>query len=275
MHSHRKIAGSLPHGRAGLLAAAALALAAAAGLCGCSLPLDGFGVPLKTGTVRAATVEQMASLNMEREAPILLRIYKSESTLEVWKQSRDGKYALLKTYPICKFSGTLGPKIREGDRQAPEGFYDITPAQMNPMSREYLAFNIGFPNAFDHSLGRTGSVVMVHGGCHSIGCYAMTDQNMDEIYALIGEAFSGGQDKVQLQAFPFRMTAENLAARAENNLNAPFWQACTPGYYNNEGIAVNSSALFGEPYGKGYYAFDVLLKEWRDAGDLKGLTLGK
>jgi murein L,D-transpeptidase YafK len=224
MRSRKKIAGTLPRGRVGWLPATALSLSVAtASLGGCSLPLDSIGVLFKTGTVRASTAEQMASLNMDRDAPILLRIYKSESALEVWKQSRGGKYALLKTYPICKFSGTLGPKISEGDRQAPEGFYEITPAQMNPMSREYLAFNIGFPNALDRSLGRTGSVVMVHGGCHSIGCYAMTDQNMDEIYALIGEAFIGGQDKIQLQAYPFRMIAENLVAHAENNPNAPFW----------------------------------------------------
>jgi murein L,D-transpeptidase YafK len=202
----------------------ALVLAAAiAGLCGCSLPLDDIGAPFKTGTVRASTLQQMAGLNMDRAAPIVLRLYKTESILEVWKENRDGKYALLKSYPICKFSGKLGPKIREGDHQAPEGFYEITPTQLNPRSREYLAFNIGFPNAFDRSLGRTGSVVMVHGGCHSIGCYAMTNQNIDEIYALIGEAFGGGQEKVQLEAFPFRMTAENLASHAENNPNAAFW----------------------------------------------------
>jgi murein L,D-transpeptidase YafK len=194
-----------------------------AGLAGCSLPLDDIGAVLKTGSVEAPTLQHMADLNMDRAAPILLRIYKSESTFEVWKQDRDGQYAPLVSYPICKFSGKLGPKVREGDHQAPEGFYEITPAQMNPLSREYLAFNIGFPNAFDRSLGRTGSVVMVHGGCHSIGCYAMTDRHMGEIYALIGEAFNGGQDKVQLQAFPFRMTAENLAAHAPDNANAPFW----------------------------------------------------
>ena len=202
----------------------ALALAAAlTGLCGCSLPLDDIGAPFKSGTVRAATLQQMSSLNMDRAAPIMLRLYKSESILEVWKEDRDGKYALLQSYPICKFSGQLGPKIREGDHQAPEGFYEITPTQLNPRSREYLAFNIGFPNAFDRSLGRTGSVVMVHGGCHSIGCYAMTNPNIDEIYALISEAFEGGQDKVQLEAFPFRMTAENLASHAASNPNAAFW----------------------------------------------------
>jgi len=202
----------------------ALALAAAlTGLCGCSLPLDDIGAPFKSGTVRAATLQQMSSLNMDRAAPIMLRLYKSESILEVWKEDRDGKYALLQSYPICKFSGQLGPKIREGDHQAPEGFYEITPTQLNPRSREYLAFNIGFPNAFDRSLGRTGTVVMVHGGCHSIGCYAMTNPNIDEIYALISEAFEGGQDKVQLEAFPFRMTAENLASHAASNPNAAFW----------------------------------------------------
>lgn len=202
----------------------ALALAAAlTGLAGCSLPLDDIGGVFKSGTVRAPTLQQMASLNMDRAAPILLRLYKNESILEVWKEDRDGKYALLKSYPICKFSGQLGPKIREGDHQAPEGFYEITPTQLNPRSREYLAFNIGFPNAFDRSLGRTGSVVMVHGGCHSIGCYAMTNPNIDEIYALISDAFGGGQDKVQLEAFPFRMTAENLASHAANNPNAAFW----------------------------------------------------
>jgi murein L,D-transpeptidase YafK len=203
--------------------------AALAGLGGCSLPLDDIGTVFKTGTVRASTLQQMANLNMDRAAPILLRIYKTESTLEVWKQDREGKYALLESYPICKFSGKLGPKITEGDHQAPEGFYDVTPAQMNPLSREYLAFNVGYPNAFDRSLGRTGSVVMVHGGCHSTGCYAMTDRHMDEIYALIGEAFGGGQDKVQLQAFPFRMTAENLASHGQNDPNAPFWRMLKEG----------------------------------------------
>src|SRR5262249_42897020 len=120
------------------------------------------------------------------------------------------------------FSGKLGPKIAEGDRQAPEGFYDITPTQMNPQSREYLAFNIGFPNVFDQSLRRTGSALMVHGGCKSIGCYAMTNYGIEEIYGLIHEAFNAGQDKVQVQAFPFRMTAQNLA-RHRSDENGPFW----------------------------------------------------
>jgi murein L,D-transpeptidase YafK len=168
----------------------------------------------------------METLNMDRGAPILIRIYKEENTLEVWKRDRTGKFALLSAYPICKYSGHLGPKIFEGDHQAPEGFYDITPDQMK--SDRYLAFDIGFPNAFDRSLGRTGSFLMVHGGCKSVGCYAMTDYAMDEIYGLADEAFGAGQEKVQLEAFPFRMTTQNLA-RHTDDPNMPFWQMLKTG----------------------------------------------
>ncbi len=122
-------------------------------------------------------------------------------------EPQTAEYALLKTYPICRWSGELGPKIKEGDRQAPEGFYTITPGQMNPNSNYYLAFNTGFPNAYDRSWGRTGSELMVHGDCSSRGCYAMTDEQMQEIYALARESFFGGQKAFQLQAYPFRMTA--------------------------------------------------------------------
>jgi murein L,D-transpeptidase YafK len=132
-----------------------------ASVAGCSSPRYKTEPVVRTGTVRTPTLRQMEGLNMDRAAPILIRIYKEENTLEVWKQDRTGKFALLKSYPICKFSGKLGPKIVQGDHQAPEGFYDITPAQMNPNSSQYFAFNVGYPNAFDRSLGRTGSFLMV------------------------------------------------------------------------------------------------------------------
>jgi murein L,D-transpeptidase YafK len=199
-----------------------------AGLGGCASVDYTPKVAVRTGTVRSATVKQMEALDMDRAAPILIRIYKEESTLEIWKQDRSGRFALLNSYPICKFSGNLGPKLAQGDYQAPEGFYDITPSQMNPNSTEYLAFNTGFPNAFDRSLGRTGSFLMVHGGCRSVGCYAMTDYAMEEIYGLVEEAFRGGQEKVQLQAFPFRMTAQNLASHA-GDPNMPFWEMLKAG----------------------------------------------
>nr|MBA2402672.1 murein L,D-transpeptidase [Bradyrhizobium sp.] len=149
--------------------------------------------------------------------------------LEIWKQDRSGRFALLKTYPICRWSGDLGPKIREGDRQAPEGFYSISPAQMNPQSAYYLSFNTGYPNAFDRALGRTGSQLMVHGDCSSRGCYAMTDEQIAEIYSLGRESFFGGQKSFQLQAYPFKMTPVNMA-KHRNNQHMPFWKMIKEGY---------------------------------------------
>src|SRR5215471_18138600 len=143
--------------------------------------------------------------HMPIDSPILIRLFKEESEVEVWKKDTSGRFALLKTYPICRWSGNLGPKIREGDRQAPEGFYTVKPEQMNPNSHEYLSFNIGYPNAYDRAYGRTGGNIMVHGGCSSAGCYAVTDEQIAEIYALARESFYGNQQSFQVQAYPFRM----------------------------------------------------------------------
>ena len=155
------------------------------------------------------TLALMAEKGMSRSDPILVRAYKKESELEVWKRGQDGKYAYLKTYPICRWSGQLGPKVKTGDRQAPEGFYTVTPGQMNPNSAYYLSFDTGYPNAYDRAHGRTGAHLMVHGTCSSAGCYAMTDQGIAELYAIAREAFAGGQSAFQIQAYPYRMTAEN------------------------------------------------------------------
>ncbi len=170
----------------------------------------------------------IADKNMDVNSPILVRVFKSESELEVWKKDRNGQFALLKTYPICKWSGDLGPKIKEGDRQAPEGFYDITPGQMNPNSQFYLAFNMGYPNAFDRAHDRTGAHLMVHGDCSSRGCYAMTDEQIAEIFALGRESFFAGQKSFQVQAYPFRMTAANMA-KHRNNPHMPFWRMLKEG----------------------------------------------
>jgi murein L,D-transpeptidase YafK len=174
-------------------------------------------------------VAEIAAKNMDKESPILGRIFKEESEMEIWKQNRDGEFVLLKTYPICRWSGDLGPKKKEGDRQAPEGFYTITPGQMNPNSSYYLAFNTGFPNAYDRAMGYTGGELMVHGDCSSRGCYAMTDEQIQEIYALARESFFGGQKAFQLQAFPFRMTPLNMAKHRDNP-NFAFWKMLKEGY---------------------------------------------
>src|SRR5437868_3161118 len=173
-------------------------------------------------------ISDLGEKDMDLQSPMLVRLFKQEAELEVWKQTRSGQYALLKTYPICRWSGDLGPKVREGDRQAPEGFYAITPGQMNPQSAYYLSFNIGYPNAFDKALGRTGSQLMVHGDCSSRGCYAMTDEQIAEIYSLGREAFFGGQRAFQVQAYPFRMTPQNLA-KHRNNPNIAFWRMLKQG----------------------------------------------
>ncbi len=196
-------------------AAAALALAA------CQ---DQYGRSSKhLSPIPPATMSLMASKGMSKSDPIVIRAYKKESELDVWKRGGDGRFALLKTYPICRWSGQLGPKIREGDRQAPEGFYTITPAHMNPNSSFYLSFDTGYPNAFDRAHGRTGSHLMVHGSCSSRGCYAMTDEIIAEVFAIARESFAGGQRNFQFQAYPFRMTAENLARhRADPHID--FWR---------------------------------------------------
>ncbi|MEM6761932.1 MAG: murein L,D-transpeptidase family protein [Pseudomonadota bacterium] len=167
-------------------------------------------------------------MGMSKNSPILVRIFKEESALEVWKRDRTGHFQMLKEYEICAWSGELGPKIKEGDRQAPEGFYNVSPGQMNPNSSYHLAFNIGFPNTYDRSHGRTGSHLMVHGDCSSRGCYAMEDDQIEEIYALAREAFRGGQRAFQIQAFPFRMTPDNMA-RHKDSEHFAFWEMLKKG----------------------------------------------
>lgn len=173
--------------------------------------------------IPAATYALMSEKGMSKDQPILIRSFKKESELEIWKRKANGQYALLKTYPMCRWSGQLGPKLREGDRMAPEGFYAIGPAQMNPNSSYYVSFNMGYPNAYDRAHGRTGAHLMVHGACSSAGCYSMTDDQIGEIYALVREAQNGGQKAVQMQAFPFRMTPENLA-KHRLDPNIAFWK---------------------------------------------------
>jgi len=170
----------------------------------------------------AKLVSLMAQKGMKPSDPILIRIYKQESELEVWKRDRSGNYALLKIYPICRWSGKLGPKKLEGDRQAPEGFYSVTPALMNPRSQFFLSFNLGFPNKLEQALGYEGTALMVHGVCSSSGCFAITNDGVAEIYAMGREAFVGGQAAFQVQSLPFRMTAQNLAHHRDDP-NMAFW----------------------------------------------------
>jgi murein L,D-transpeptidase YafK len=209
---------------------ASAAIAAALALAGCNTDSSTSAV---NGRHMQPLSERMLadieSKNMAKESPILVRIFKEESELEIWKEDKSGRFALLHTYPICRWSGELGPKIKQGDRQAPEGFYTITPGLMNPNSNYYLAINTGFPNAYDRANGRTGAFLMIHGDCSSAGCYAMTDEQVAEIYSLARESFFGGQKSFQIQAYPFKMTPLNMA-RHRNSPHMAFWKMLKQGY---------------------------------------------
>lgn len=172
----------------------------------------------------------MAIKGVQMGAPVYIRAFKDEMELELWlKNPYSHEYKLFKTYPICKKSGALGPKLKEGDLQTPEGFYDTTYSRMNPNSQYYLSFNIGYPNAYDRAHGRTGSALMIHGSCVSEGCLAMTDKHIGEIYMIIEESFKNGVPVAPIHLFPFRMTPENLALR-QNSEWMPFWLDLKTGY---------------------------------------------
>ncbi|KNY31073.1 murein L,D-transpeptidase [Agrobacterium genomosp. 3 str. CIP 111-78] len=207
---------------------AAMLATIAFSLTGCiSMELDDLGTP--SHEIPSKLIGEMAKKGVKVESPVLVRIFKQESELEVWKQTKTGQYVLVKTYPMCRWSGKLGPKTRDGDRQAPEGFYHVSAPMLNPKSQFYLSFNLGYPNRLESALGYTGEALMVHGACSSSGCYALTDQGVGEIYALAERSLAAGQERFQVQAYPFRMTAENMAGH-RSDPNFDFWKNIKQGY---------------------------------------------
>jgi murein L,D-transpeptidase YafK len=178
--------------------------------------------------VSAGLAERLRALGADWGAALYLRIFKASNELEVWVDT-GARYRLLQTWPICTWSGTLGPKLRQGDGQAPEGFYAVGPGQLNPASRFHLSFNLGYPNAFDRAHGRTGDYLMVHGNCVSVGCYAMGDAAIEEIYSMVAAALANGQSQVPVHIFPFRMDTGWEQQHADSEW-LPFWQQLAPGY---------------------------------------------
>ena len=172
--------------------------------------------------------EGLTVLSAKIGNPVFIRIFKEESLLEVWIRTGT-EYEHLKDYNICAYSGALGPKLKEGDRQAPEGFYKVKKHQLNPNSKFHLSFNLGYPNAYDRAHDRTGSFLMVHGNCVSDGCYAMTNAKIEEIYNLVESALQKGQKYVQVHAYPFRMTEEMMALYSESEWY-DFWVNLKEGY---------------------------------------------
>ena len=186
------------------------------------------GAPLAGTPEIAAIKARLEKFDLERGSPVMLRIFKEESQLELWMMKGD-RYIKFATYPICHWSGSLGPKLAEGDKQSPEGFYTITKRQLHYSGRWPRSLNIGFPNAFDRSLLRTGSYILIHGGCSSIGCYAMTNPVISEVFGLVRAALQAGQDHVHVHVFPFRMTEQNLDRYKQSDWIG-FWRNLKAGY---------------------------------------------
>ncbi|AVA23209.1 MULTISPECIES: murein L,D-transpeptidase family protein [unclassified Rhizobium] len=208
-------------------------------LAGCNDTLESASVDLSTvknkveQPLPSHILADMTKKGMDRNSPIMIRIFKEEGVMEILKANQSNRFEVIADYKICAWSGRLGPKVKEGDRQAPEGFYMLTPANLNPNSKYYLAINTGFPNRYDAANGRSGANLMIHGACSSSGCYSMTDQQVLEIYAFARDAFKGGQKAIQLEAFPFRMTAENMV-KHRLSPNIEFWKMLKVGYDNFE-----------------------------------------
>ena len=175
----------------------------AVSLSGCVSDMGLDDLSSRAPELSSKMLAEMSKKGMAAESPVLIRIFKQESELEVWKQTKTGQYVLVKTYPMCRWSGKLGPKTRDGDRQAPEGFYHVSAPMLNPKSQFYLSFNLGYPNRLESALGYTGEALMVHGACSSSGCYALTDQGVGEIYALAERSLAAGQERFQVQAYPW------------------------------------------------------------------------
>jgi murein L,D-transpeptidase YafK len=171
---------------------------------------------------------RLAAHGVAMGVPVYIRIFKLESELELWVE-KEGRFEHFATYPICLWSGRLGPKLKEGDHQAPEGFYTVDAEQLNPNSMMHRSFSLGFPNLYDQAHGRTGSFLMVHGGCASVGCYAVTHPVVDEIWRLVTAALDHGQPRFAVHAFPFRMTERNIRLHRGSRWE-DFWAELKRGY---------------------------------------------
>src|SRR5215831_8830066 len=203
----------------------------------------------------APTLERtLQARGLRYGAPIFLRVFKASQELEMWVQGsapvklgvgrkrkwppetlrrrrrEEGvRFHRFRTYTICAYSGGLGPKQQEGDLQSPEGFYVVTPERLNPESNYDLSFDLGYPNAYDQAYGRTGDAVMIHGNCVSAGCYALSDADVEEVYALADAALRHGQPAFAVHIFPFRMSQTNLR-RFRYTEWLPFWSNLKEGH---------------------------------------------
>ncbi len=157
---------------------------------------------------------------------LYLRSFKHDAQLEVWvREEAGGPYKFFKTYKVCAPSGKLGPKRKEGDKQVPEGFYYIN--ELNPRSNYHLSLGINYPNISDRIMGdsaRPGSAIYIHGDCVSVGCIAINNEQIEEVYMLVSAARASGQEFVPIHIFPARFNNQ----KAQEPLNRLAKE--TPGY---------------------------------------------
>jgi murein L,D-transpeptidase YafK len=179
--------------------------------------------------VKPILASDLRALGLRYGSPVFMRIFKREKQLELWVEGDQQRFVLFRSYPICTYSGDLGPKQKQGDNQAPEGFYRVATGQLNAQSRYHLAFNLGYPNAYDRAHARSGDFLMVHGSCVSIGCYAMGDNAIEEIYSLAAAALRNGQTAFEVHAFPFRLESDSVDAERDSPWHA-FWNELKPAY---------------------------------------------
>ncbi|TCC87140.1 L,D-transpeptidase family protein [Pedobacter hiemivivus] len=164
---------------------------------------------------------------------LYLAAYKSEGKLELWLQSgKEKTYKLFKTYNFCAHSGMLGPKIKEGDLQTPEGFYSIN--VFNPESKFHLSLGVDYPNEIDTQRSgqeKPGGDIYIHGNCVTVGCIPLTDEKIKEVYVLAVEAKNAGQLQIPVHVFPFKMTQQNLNKYlVQFPAQKAFWKNLQPGY---------------------------------------------
>ncbi|UKT62576.1 L,D-transpeptidase family protein [Pedobacter mucosus] len=200
---------------------------------------------IKFERVENAYTEKWGSLKKSIKAAgykndfsMVINAYKTEGKLEIWLKNKSKRsYSLFKIYDFCAHSGTLGPKIIEGDGQTPEGFYYIN--VFNPLSSFHLSLGLNYPNSVDSARTgkdkKPGGDIYIHGNCVTVGCIPLTDEMIKEVYILAVESRNSGQDKIPVNIFPFKMTNGNMKKHlVQFPSQKGFWQTLQQGYRSFE-----------------------------------------
>ncbi|MBZ4416495.1 murein L,D-transpeptidase family protein [Myxococcus sp. RHSTA-1-4] len=164
-----------------------------------------------------------------------VRAFKHERELEVWAGAKAGPLVKVKTYPFCAASGELGPKRQRGDLQVPEGFYTID--LFNPWSDYHLSMRVSYPNEADKrhkTAADPGGNIFVHGDCVSIGCIAIEDEPIQELYLMVLDTREKTKRNVPIHIFPRRLDDKGMKAleggRSSTDPLVAFWRSLQPAY---------------------------------------------